>query len=336
MVKLVSLKRSAYSSAKISVKRGELYGEDKVKELSKLEFDELLRYLEEHGFRKSVDKSYLQYEGFYLIERVLNDHLSQIYSSVFMGADKKNRGFLEAYYLKYQVHNLMAIVRCKIANEKDFEAYLIGDSRRKEKYIKAFEMPNIEDAIIYMSKKLGFDEVNVLEAYKKGVYELENYLYKKYYSKLSTYKLRYNGVDEISFIKFIQEYVDLLNSRSFLRLKLEENKLDFNEIFLDGGKTSRDEFDKLKDKNITDCLTYFKSFFGEVDLSLDTLSVDSIDKKISLHKKKAQNLFRKAKFGSPFYLLRYLFKLEREISMLRILLKAKYLKLSETDIMELL
>lgn len=335
-MKLINLNRSAYSSAKISVNRGKLYGEEKIKELSKLEFDEILRYLEEHGFRSSVDKSYLQYQGFYLVERVLNDYLSKIYSSVFSGATKKNKMLLEAYYLKYQVHNMLVVIRCKLSQEEDFEAYLIGDDRRKQKYIKAYEMPNVEDSLDYMSKKLGFDEVKVLEAYKSSVYELENYLYKEYYMKLSSHKFKYNGIDEKAFISFIQEYVDLLNTRSFLRLKSEESDLSFSQIYLEGGKLNLDVFNKLSDKKLEECLEFFKKTFGDVNFSLDVLSVDSIDKRISLHKKKAENIFQKAKFGSPFFALRFLFKVEREMSLLRILLKAKYLKLNEEEVSELI
>lgn len=335
-MKLINLDRSAYSSAKISVNRGKLYGEEKIKELSKLEFDEILRYLEEHGFRSSVDKAYLQYEGFYLVERVLNDYLSKIYGSVFSGATKKNRTLLEAFYLKYQVHNMLAVVRCKLANEKDFESYLIGEDRRKEKYIKAFEMPNVEDALVYMSKKLGFEETEVLDAYKQGVYELENYLYKEYYMKLSSYEFKYNGIDEKAFINFIRDYVDLLNARSFLRLKAEDISLEYSQIYLEGGRLNLNDFNKLSDKKLEECLDFFKNIFGDLSLSLDTLSVDSIDKRISMHKKKAENIFQKAKFGSPFFSLRFLFNVEREMNLLRILLKAKYLKLTEDEVKELL
>lgn len=337
MTKTINLKKSSYSSARISVKRGELYGDEKLKELVNLKFDEILRYLEEHGFRKSVDKAYLQYKGFYLIERVLNDHLSKVYKSVFSGSSKANKILLDSYYLKYQVHNLMVVLRCKLSKEEDFEAYLIGDERRKSKYIKAFEMPNIEDALIYMSKKLKFDDKIVLENYKKGIFELENYLYRQYYEKLKSLKFKYNNSDEKSFFKFIRDYIDLLNARTFLRLKVEEkNALMFEDLFIIGGKLQFDDFDNLNTKNMKEILDFFKIFFGDIDLSLDSLSIDSLDKRISIHKKKSENLFKKANFGSPFYSLRFLFKIEREMGILRVLLKSKHLNLDKEEILNLI
>ena len=38
----------------------------------------------------------------------------------------------------------MALIRCKLSNDLEFESYLIGDERKKEKFIKAFEMPNLD------------------------------------------------------------------------------------------------------------------------------------------------------------------------------------------------
>jgi V/A-type H+-transporting ATPase subunit C len=336
MSKLIRLQKNTYSSAKVSVKRGKLYGNEKLLKLVELEFDEILRYLEENGFRKSVDKSYLQYEGFYLIERILNDHLSQIYKSIFLGAPKQNKKLLEAYYLKYQVHNIMVVLRCKASKENDFEAYLIGDTRRKEKYLKAFEMP-IEDSIIYMSKKLGFDHNEVLRLYEESIYEVENYLYKNYYIRLKKNTFKYNNVDEKYFASFVQKYIDLLNIRAYLRLR-DETKLniDFKELYLEGGKLNLEEFISLDSKNDASVIQFLKKHIGDTDLSMDNLTIQSIDKKISNHKNEAQKMLKKSRFGSPFYPLKFLLEAEKEMNFLRIILKAKYLKLNKEEILNLI
>ncbi len=337
MGRLVSLNKNSYSSAKIAVESGRLYGYEKIRELSELEFDEILRYLEEHGFRKSVDESFLRYDGFYLVERVLNEHLSDIYKKVFLGASKRNRELLDSYYLKYQIHNFMVILRCKVSQEEDYEVYLIGDSRRKMKYIKAWEMPNIEGALVYISKKLKFDENKVLKAYEKGLYELENYLYMQYYRRLNSKWFKFNSVDEGAFVKFIRNYIDLLNARTFVKLKVENSKeLYFSELYIEGGKLSLGDFEVLSSKSIRETMDFFKEKFGDLQLDIEASLVESLDRGVSVHKKRSESLFRKAKFGSPFYALRFLFKLEREMGMLRILLKAKFLNLSKEEVLDLI
>lgn len=336
MAKLIKLKKDSYNCAKLAVASGKLYGTDKIKELLNLEFDEILRFLEEQGFRSSVDKAYLKYEGFYLVERILNDHLSKIYKTVFSGASKTNQKLLESYYLKYQVHNLLVVLRCKISQEKEFETYLIGNSSRKEKYIKAYAMPNVEDALVYLVKKLGFDHKIALEEYKNGLYNLENYLYKTYYSKLNELNFKFNGVDEKHFSTFIKNYIDLLNARTYLRLKIEDSKeLKFENFYMFGGKLVLGDFTSIDSNSIEETLDFFNQTFGSVQ-GLDSTSVASLDKRISLHKKDGEGLFSGVKFGSPFYALKFLFKVEKEMNNLRVLLKSKYLKLEKSEIERLL
>jgi V/A-type H+-transporting ATPase subunit C len=336
MAKLIKLKKDSYNCAKLAVASGKLYGTDKIKELMNLEFDEILRFLEEQGFRSSVDKSYLQYQGFYLVERILNDHLSKIYKSVFTGASRVNQKLLESYYLKYQVHNILVVLRCKLSDEKEFETYLIGDSKKKETYIKAFSMPNIEDSLEYLVKKLGFDPKVALTEYKSGIYDLENYLYKSYYSKLNEVNFKFNGIDEKHFSTFIKNYIDLLNARTYLKLKVEDSKdLKFENFYMFGGKLVLDDFISLNSNSIEETLNYFNEKFGTID-GIDTSSFGSLDKRISHHKKESEGLFNGVKFGSPFYSLRFLFKVEKEMNDLRILLKSKYLNLEKSEIERLI
>lgn len=331
MVKLINLKKGSYESAKISSKKGKIFGDEKINEFLKFSFDEALKYLEEHGFRDSVDSSYLQFKGFYLIERVFNLHTSKIYKNVFQSASKKNKILLNAYYLKYQIHNTMVVVRCYLSKEKDIESFLIGDERRKEKYIKAFEMPNLDDALTYISKKLGFDTEEVLLANKKGIYELENYLYKKYYEKLMNFKFKYNNLDETKFFNFLRTYIDLINSRTLIRLKSENIKtLNFKEVYIEGGNLNLEFYNDLTSSDINTILTKINEQFGKIEKTQNAIS--EIDKKISQHKANGNDILGSVHFGSPFYSLKYLFEIETEINKLRTILKAKYLGLKESEI----
>ncbi|NQZ85065.1 MAG: V-type ATPase subunit [Nanoarchaeales archaeon] len=336
MAKVIKLKKDSYNCAKLAVASGKLYGTDKIKELMNLEFDEILRFLEENGFRNSVDKSYLQYNGFYLVERVLNDHLSEIYKSVFAGANKVNQKLLESYYLKYQVHNILVVLRCKLANEEEFETYLIGDSKQKSNYIKAFAMPSKEDALEYLVKKLGFNSETALEHFKSGLYNLENYLYKTYYTKLNELNFKFNNIDEKNFSNFIRNYIDLLNARTYLRLKVEDSKsLNFKDFYMFGGRLVLEDFTSLNSKNLDETLKSFNETFGQIE-GIDSDSFESLDQRISHHKKDSESLFNGVRFGSPFFALKFLFKVEKEMNQLRVLLKAKYLKLDKAEIERLI
>ena len=201
----------------------------------------------------------------------------------------------------------------------------------QEKYLKAFEMP-LEDGIMYLSKKLKFNEIEVLEAFKKGLFELENYLYARYYEHLFKDTLKFNNRDEKNFRNFIRTYVDILNSRAFLKLKVDGiEQIPFDEIFVEGGTENLEYFTVLIDKAHEDILLVFEKKFNK-----KIHSFGALDNLFNVHKEEGAMMFKQVSFGSPFYVLRFFFELEKQVSTLRYLLKAKYMKLSEAEISKLM
>ena len=335
MVNFVRLKKDSFHSGKIAVKFSKLYGDRRLNYFEGLSFDELLKFLEENDFKNAVDTSYLQTNGFYLIERILNLHLSRVYKEIFLTANKSNRKLLESYYLKYQIHNLMVMIRCKIMNDLELEPFLIGDEKKKEKFIKAFKMPNIEDSIIYIIKKFGFNVKETLLSYSKGLYFLENYLYKEYYFRLFRSKFHFNNIDEKIFFNFIRKYVDLLNARTFLRLKIENIDIDFEDVYIQSGNFDIGFFLRKKELSVKELLKVFNKEFGDIEDCEDNSCVANLDRRINMHKRESNKVLKFISFSSPYYPLKYLFELEQETAKLRVILKTKYLEINRKNVEEL-
>jgi len=309
----MKLQKNSCHSARISANKHLLYTDEVIQRLAELSFEEILKYMEEHHYTKSIDMSCTRYEGFYLIERLLNEHASDIYTKVIEAAPKKNKEFLELYYLKYQIHNLMVIIRCKLADEKNYKAYLIG--HKKEKFHKAFGM-ELKDAIRYLCTKLKINPDEVLDKIN-DLFTLENHLYYLYYERLNKITLKYNNKDEKIFVEYLRHYIDLLNARTLL--KLLDEKQDFKELYLQGGNISYEEFAKANSKE-------------DIEKLIGTQ--EDLDETINAHKK--QDHFKKIRFSSPFYPLKFLFAMEKEIAQLRVLLKAKYSGLSTEETKQLI
>lgn len=320
----LQLQKNAYHSARISANKHFLYGEKTISKLCTKSFDEILKYMEENNYEKSINLSYTRYEGFYLVERLLNEHASMIYSKVIKTAPKNNKAFLELYYLKYQIHNFMVYVRAKLAKETEYKAYLIGEEHKKEKFLKANSM-ELVDGVKYLCQKLSLDSEPVLEKLKEDLFSLENYLYYHYYERLHKITLTYNNREEKTFIKYLRSYVDLLNARTFL--KVAQEKQQFKDLFLLGGDIPYEAFEKI-DTNNKD---YHQKIRDLVKVSDD----EALDETINAHKRRSEQYFKQIRFASPFYPLKYLFTMEKEISQLRVMLKAKYSGLAEAQVREL-
>ena len=336
MVRTLKLKSNSFQSAKASVNRGKLYGPDKIRSLADKSFDEILKFLEETDFKDSIDKSFLKYEGFYLIETILNDHLSKIYSKIISSATGSNKILFEEYYMKYQIHNFMVVIRCLISKEDKIEPYLIGDSRKKSKFIKAFSMSSSKDAISYLSTKLKFDENKIQEKFKLGIFDLENYLYKVYYERLNSISFKYNNLDEEEFNNFIRKYVDLINARTLAKLKAEKSKFNFEDAFLGGGKLSLSYFKSLENLELKKYLEEISKNFTQAQGVEEFSNVLVFDKEIGKLKGNTAKLLKKVSFSSPFFSMKYLFEVEKEMNSLRILLKSKYLGFTKEEILKLI
>jgi vacuolar-type H+-ATPase subunit C/Vma6 len=122
-----------------------------------------------------------------------------------------------------------------------------------------------------------------------------------------------------------------------MKLKSDDMNVDlFEQLYITGGSLKFNFFEKLYEKSINESLIEFNTIFGDIENCEDERCVATIDRRINVHKIKARDVFRTARFGSPFYALKYLFDVEREMSKLRILLKAKYLKMDDKEISELI
>ena len=321
---ILTLRKDSYHSTRICANKQLILGDEIIAKLCEKSFDDILKYLQEHHYGESIDDSYTRYQGFYLIEKFLNQHASSVYKKVIRTARYDNKTFFELYYLKYQIHNLMVFVRSKISQEEDFKAYLIGDEDKKQDYIKANAM-SLEDGARFLSQKLGLNHKIVLDKLSEDLFSLENYLYYCYYEQLSNTIIQYNNVDERRFYEYLRGYVDLLNARTFLRLAKEKTN-NFDELFLPGGDIKKEAFKKI---NLTS--NYEETINKLVKISED----EELDETINAHKRRSQEYFKKVRFGSPFYALQFLFLMEKEISQLRVLLKAKYSGLNNQEVKEL-
>ena len=322
----ILLKKASFESGKISSIKEGLINDNDIEYLKGQSFPEILKFLEENGFSEAVDSSYLNYEGFYLVERVLNEYLSSMYEKFFSTTSKENRGFLELFYFKYQIHNFLAVFRCRMSGENDVEPYLIGEKRRKDKFIKAFSMTD-EDAIKYLSKKLNLDGGGVLEFYKKGLFELENYLYKMYYERLVKGMPVFDKRQDKKYEEFIRKLLDLINLRIYCVLNEESVDL-FNELFVNGGYISQEEFGKLSRDRL------FSKIGKSVGCKIG--SNYEVDKVLSFHKRKGGEEFNELPFSSPYRMLGFFLYLESIVGVVRTILKAKYMGMSREEVDNLL
>lgn len=150
--------------------------------------------------------------------------------------------------------------------------------------------------------------------------------------------MQYNKHDENKYLKIITHQIDLLNARTFLRLKKEEVSEESKDSFsflIPSGDIPFSLFKDLENKTFEEAFQIVKKVVKE-ECGEEIADLEDMDAALMRAKIHAQKLLHSVQFGSPFYVMKYLFDAEREVSRLRILLKAKYLKVEDEKIAELI
>ncbi len=339
------LKREPYMCAKISVLKSNLLSDESLNEFVNLSFEEILLRLQESQFSFSIDKSYSKYDGFYLIENILNSYLSKISQKILTGVSKQNKELIEKFEFNYQIENFLIILRMRYLNLKeDITVYLRGDDKKKKFYIEANNFSRVEDIILFISKKLNLNSKEILEIYNRNFFQLENYLYKNYYKNLINLNLKYNKKDEKLFSEFLKRQLDITNIGSVLFLSeiddIKKREELFDNLYTQnngGSKIKKEDLKQILIKtNIIEMKKELLSLANNIHPKLKIDNISQIDDLKFFNMNLLLVKFRILKFSSPFVPIKYLLELRRNLEKIKIILKSKQMKVDKSVIEGLL
>ncbi|RLI80718.1 ATP synthase A1 subunit C [Archaeoglobales archaeon] len=224
----------AYIVARTKVMKSRLLKPEDFRKLLNMNFNEIVRYLEETEYKREIDEMGYKYSGPRLLDYALYANLARTYRKlieVSFGAPK----YLIAEYLRrWDIWNIINIIRGKTANvpaeiieetlvpagEKDAEFYRTLLVKEIEELIKEFEGTSYYSVL----SKIGTEPMS----------NIEDGLYKIYYRELL--KIKPSDFPMKLFINFIRMEIDIRNIKTILRMKLEDAEIDeITERIIPGG-----------------------------------------------------------------------------------------------------
>ena len=324
---------SLFSKLK-SINKG-VFDENQIEKLKKSSFNEILLKLNNSEMNLKVDTNYSKYEGFYLIEKIINDYIQEVFSNLNSVLKKNNREFFNIFYDKFLVENFLKILKIKhLKLKEDITPFLNLKKSDRSFFIEATNIGEIKKLFDFFSKKLNFDSNKAYEIYKSGFLEVQNFIYKNYYNNLFKKKFKYNNSYEKSFYNFLRKEIDIENMKIFLILtKLKKVKL-FEEIFIENGNLEKSFFIKNFNKNEKENIKTLLDMINK-NFKIDMKNIDLDLAKIK-NKKSFSNELKNFKFNSPFYCLKMFFDIEDVLDKIKKILKMKLLNMSDKDFYEVL
>ncbi len=219
----IALGKYPYTYARVSVMRSFLLKKDDYHRLMKMEINEMASYLQSSQYRKEIDELGISFKGMRLMELALNRNLANTWAKLKKISPPNLRILIAAYLLRVDVWNIKTLVRgiyTKLAPD-DVKAMLLPSGFLNEKKLAELtRKESVEDIL----KSIGFIDYSrfsfAVERFKetRSIIEIENALDRFYYSAMEEFARRIPREGAL-FRQFIEYELEISALINILRLK---------------------------------------------------------------------------------------------------------------------
>mgnify|MGYP000934300371 CR=1 FL=1 len=259
-----------YVSTRMRVRKAKLIPREEYLRMLNMGLPEFTRLIEELEYKREIDELSASFKGVDLIENAMSWNLAKEYQRVIALAPGEMKGFTRDYLHKWDIQNVLSILRGKELGLSDgkIRAILVPagalDAPTLDRLIAESSLERIVEQlpIRQMSAILSEGLGEALETHSFG--KIENELYKYYYATLI--KAARGGMKAGGpFLKYVMFEIDIKNITTVFRMRAQggDNASQQN-IWIPGGAFKPEELERL----------------SSVD-SLDEV-VDSLKKKIKV------------------------------------------------------
>jgi len=235
----------AYIVARVRVMKRSLIPQEEYRKLLNMDFNEIVRYLEETEYKKEIDELSYKYSGPRLLDYALSLHLFRKYKRILDVSFGMAKELILEYLKRWDVWNIINILRGKLANvsPEEIEETLVPVGEFSYDFYKSLVVKEVDEIV------KSFDRTPYYETLSKvgqaPLNEIEDELYKIYYSRIVAMRPAEQALK--LFVDFIRKEIDLKNIKTILRLKMDEVPVDtiMDRVIPGGYQLSVDEARKL-------------------------------------------------------------------------------------------
>lgn len=280
----------AYIVARIKVMKRRLLPQEEFRKLLNMDFNEVVRYLEETEYKKEFDELSYKYTGPRLMDLALSTNLFRTYSRIAEVSFGSARGLVTEYLKRWDLCNIINILRGKMANAsvEEIEDILVPAGEFDHEFYKSL-LPKDADEIVKAFDKTPYYET-LSKLGSESLSEIEDELYKKYYSRML--KIRPESLALKLFTDFMKMEIDIKNAKTILRLKRDDIPPEdiMNRVISGGYQINPDEARKLAAMPLDELKKSLEGYwfwkdielngnFSRVENKLDSLLMQGVAKK---------------------------------------------------------
>lgn len=222
----------SYVNTRVRAMESKILTSDTYIKLMNMEVSQISRFLGEGEYKVEIDSLSKEYRGIELIERSLNRNLANTYNKLLKMGGEEAATYAFAVFMRWDVHNIISILRGKFAkvSDKEIEKILIPIGEIPFSFIQSLvKFLDYQDVIKRLKKLEQFSFMDET----KEIADIESELYKTYYNKvLEQFKKDKNSL----FLDFVRMEIDIVNLKNIMRMRRYGFTVDEEQKnVLDGG-----------------------------------------------------------------------------------------------------
>jgi V/A-type H+-transporting ATPase subunit C len=283
----------AYIVARTKVMKSRLLKAEDFRKLLNMDFDEIVRFLEETEYKKEIDEMGYKYTGPRLLDYALYSNLAKTYRKILQVSFGEAKYLVGEYLKKWDIWNLINVLRGKSARIEPevIEETFVPAGELSADYLKSLLVKEIEEIVKEFEGTLYYPALSKIGTAPMNVVEDE--LYKTYYRRLLDIPQR--EFETKLFVNFIRMEIDIKNIKTILRLKVDDAGIDeiMERIIPGGFEITEDEARKLVAMPLDELLKSLEGYWfwkgieaeitdlAEVEVEFDRVWIQTIAKRAS-------------------------------------------------------
>ena len=326
--------RFAYANARVKAMKARLLSKQVMEQFMKAEsVMDILGMLDRTPYKQDLSEPALHYAGAELIEFALGRHMARQARKVLSIIPQDAVGTIAAILEKWDIYNLKTILLGKHlghTQEKIASLLVPAGSLTPAELKRLNEQKDVEELTRFVGRTYyGKVLVPLLEDYKKtrNIQPMLNALEKEYFTRLPE-RMGRAGPDELSILSLVKSEIDVKNIMNVLRGKKEGAKEEqMKRFIIPGGNIAPRTINNLiKCRTIDEIVSKLRSKYN-LEQALERYRMDRslVHFEMAMERKLVEKWLKTLRIStiSTGALVDYLYLLEREITNIRKIVRAK-------------
>ena len=337
MSQKISIGKHPYTCARVSVMKGNLLKKEDYQRLLKVSLSEIISFLESSEYKREIDELAVSHSGVELMETALDSNLVRTWNKLKKISSKEANLLIESYLGLTDLWNLKTILRGIYTGMsiQDFASMIMPAGKlSSDKLSSLMKSSSVEEMVQKIPPATGIKPQkfsNALETFKneRRVTEIENVLDREYYKELTEFAERIPSKGKL-FKQILESEIENRNLMTVLRLKkIGMANAKISTFIIGSPKAGIKKLISSGPEETAQALAEMK--MSEEAVAQFSGKGTLLEIEIELGKKllKRTRLLTHQHPLTTDVILGYMFSKEIEVKNLKMLLKARQLKLPE-------